>query len=153
ISLSMNGSGSLTLRGANTYAGSTAVNSGNLALFGTLGNGAVTVNAGTLSGAGTLAGPVTVQAAGTIAPGDNGIGTLTISNALNLGGTTAVRLKKSGFSRTNDAIIGMSSLALGGTLQVANLADSLTVGDTFKLFSSSSYSGSFASVVPGSPGP
>ena len=73
------GSGMLTLTGASTYAGDTAVNGGTLAVNGSLwGSGNVAVNSGAvLSGSG-IVGNLLVNSTGTLAPGLNAsAGTLT----------------------------------------------------------------------------
>src|SRR5207244_2970383 len=87
------GTNSLILTGANTYAGNTAVNGGTLVVNNTSGSGtganSVTVNpGGTLGGTGTVAGPVTVFSGGRIGAGASA-GTLTVTNGLELtsGGT------------------------------------------------------------------
>jgi len=53
---------------------------------------------------------------------------------------------------TQDQVLGLSSLGYGGTLVINNLAGVLAAGDVFKLFDSASYSNSFASLSPSSPG-
>ena len=80
------GAGSLTLSGANTYTGPTAVSNGTLVVNGddSAANGAVTVTNATLSGAGTIGGETTLQPDAILAAGTNGVGTLTFSDALTL---------------------------------------------------------------------
>ena len=79
-----------------------------------------------------------------------GTGTLSISTALSLsGGTTALRINKTGGSIASDELSGMPSLVYGGTLIVSNITSDLNVladGDTFQLFNASSYSGVFTTL-------
>src|SRR5262249_28761377 len=49
---------------------------------------------------------------------------------------------------TNDALVGATSIAFGGTLQLTNVAGTLAAGDSFQLFSAAAYSGSFSKIVP-----
>ena len=100
--------GTLSLTAANTYTGPTTVNSGTLLVNGSLGTNTVLVDSGaTLSGLGTVNGPVVNN--GTFAPGTNGIGTLSINNALTLGagGTTTLAINRAAgtntFGRVNPA--------------------------------------------------
>jgi fibronectin-binding autotransporter adhesin len=77
-SLVKQGSGTLTFTGSSSYAGSTYVNAGMLAINGHLGSGTVTVaNGATLSGAGVAG--MTITGGGEISPGDSP-GILTTQN-------------------------------------------------------------------------
>ncbi len=143
--LTMNGLGTWTLWGNDSYAGKTTVNSG-LAGYGALiVNGALTAStnisvvAGTLGGTGVISGPVYVD--DTLAPGAPSVGTLTINNSLILNGTalTLIEVSDSGY----DQVAGLTSVTLGGTLQVT-LNRTLVGGEAFKLFDAASYSGDFS---------
>ena len=148
------GSGGVTVFNANnTYTGATAVNAGLLQVNGGIGAGAVTVTAGgTLGGNGHIAGPVDIQNGGAIAPGAS-IGILTISNALTLaaGSLTLMELNKN--AATNDSIGGLTTVSYNGILVLTNLDGTLAIGDSFKLFNATNYSGAFTSISPSTPGP
>jgi autotransporter-associated beta strand protein len=156
-SITKEGTGSWTLTGANTYTGSTTVNAGTLIVNNTSGSGtgtgAVTINTGaTLAGNGTISGAVTVTNGGTIAPGNNGVGTLTINSNLILaaGSTAAMEINKSAAS---DTIRLTGNLTYNGTLAIANIGTStFAAGESYKLFSATSYNGSFSTITPSTPG-
>ncbi len=95
--LTKTGTGTLTLSGNNTYTGGTTLQSGGLALNGTLAS-AVAVNGGTLSGTGTVTGNLN-NTGGTVSPGP-GIGTLTVNGNFvqGAGGTLGVALNAAGQS-------------------------------------------------------
>ena len=144
--LTKSGAGTLTLGGTNTYTGTTTVSAGTLLVTGSLANSATTVAAGaTLGGTGTIGGPVANS--GTLAPGSNGIGTLTVTNTLGLTGTTAMQLNKAGATLTNDKVQGITTLTQGGTLNITASGDALAAGDTFTLFSATTFAGSGFTVV------
>lgn len=154
-SLFVNGSAltTVTLSGANSYDGTTTVGGGTLYIANTTGSatsfGAVTVTNGILAGTGLLDGSTTIEAGGTLAPGNNGLGLLTINNALVLaaGSTNVMELNKA--LGTNDVVLA-NSITYGGTLVAINIAGDLAVGDSFKLFSTPTPSGAFSEViVPG----
>jgi autotransporter-associated beta strand protein len=137
------GSGTVTLAGTNTYTGATTVNGGTLLVNGALGNSTVFVNfSATLGGTGSISGAVSVS--GGFAPGANGIGRLTISNALTLGGGATFELNRS-LSPSNDLVVVTGDLNGGGTLAVNNLGGALVAGDSFALFNKA-VSGAFSSI-------
>jgi len=67
-----------------------------------------------------------------------------------LSGITMMKLDKG--NHTNDQLTVTGSLMYGGTLELSNLTGSLAGGDSFTLFNAASYSGSFASLSPSTPG-
>jgi fibronectin-binding autotransporter adhesin len=146
------GTGTFILSGANSYSGGTTISGGTLIASNSAGSatgtGSVTVNAnGRLAGTGIIAGAVNVNANGTFAPGSP-LGVLTLSNnlALGAGSTTFVQVRHSPLSNSVARVLG--TLTEGGTLNVTNIgATAFTNGDSFKLFSAATYSGSFASFV------
>ena len=142
ISLVKAGNSSLTLAGANTYRGSTTLRSGTLIINGSLGTNTVSVSGGLLGGNGAIGGVLTVTG-GTLAPGGS-VGRLTVSNSVALGGgaTSVFELNKA--LLTNDVLRVTGTLNYGGTLTVNNLAGTLAVNDSFKLFYAASTSGAFA---------
>jgi autotransporter-associated beta strand protein len=135
------GSGTEILSGNNTYSGGTMLKDGALVIDGTTGAGTMTVTGGVLGGTGAIAGSVDIEAGGALAPGAP-LGMLTISNTLNLAGSTRVSLS----SGTNSQIAGLTSVTYGGTLTVTNLGGPLSPGETFTLFTAASSAGNFASI-------
>jgi autotransporter-associated beta strand protein len=132
------GSGTVYLDGANSYTGTTLVNNG------------------TLAGGGSVSGPVVVSATGNIGAGDPGfVGTFTLnSQPLTLLGKATFRIAKDGGFPTSDLIAGITTATYGGTLVVTNITSdstALVAGDTFTLFTATTHSGNFSSIV-GSPG-
>jgi hypothetical protein len=86
----------------------------------------------TLLGNGTIRGSLAVGSLGTVTPGFS-IGTLTVTNAVTLGGAVVMELNRAG-SPNSDRIVS-PSITAGGTLTVTNLGAGLQTGDTFQLFS------------------
>ncbi len=163
------GTGTWTLTSSSlTYSGITTVSNGVLALgaSATLPNttpitvvapgildvsasGALNLGAQTLQGNGTINGSVTVSASTLIQPGGaNAIGTLTVTNLLDLngGGTLVMELNKTNAAGGTNDQIRAASVTLGGMLTVTNLGPALTAGDTFKLFNAPVLNGQFATV-------
>ena len=106
---------------------------------GTITAGSVTVNGGTLGGNGSISVPVTVNSGGTLSPGTS-IGKLSIYNSLTLadGSTTVMELSKSGSTITNDQVSVLTTLTVGGTLNVS-LIGTVSGGEVFTLFTAGTF--------------
>jgi autotransporter-associated beta strand protein len=132
--------GNVTLSGANTYTGGTAVSAGTLVVNGSIAgtsnvnvgggtnpaaltvNGSITsaaglnlANNGSLSGTGTINGAVTAGAGSTLAPGVSSAG-LTINGALNLQAGSTLQLSIANSNATTEgapALTDYSKLTLG----------------------------------------
>jgi autotransporter-associated beta strand protein len=131
--------GTWVLSGTNNYTGFTTVSNGTLLVNGgILASTNVVVYGGTLGGTGLITAPVAVAAGGTLAPGCS-LGTLTISNTLTLNGTNLMEVSHA----AADQVAGLTSVTLGGTLKVV-VTDTLTGGESFRLFVATNYSGDFA---------
>ena len=151
ISLIKAGSGTQVLAGPNTYTGATTVSNGTLVVNGSVsgGTGVYLAPAGTLAGIGVIGAPVVSD--GTFAPGTNGIGTLTLNDALtlNAGSTTTLAIDRTSGTGTYGNVQGITSAAFGGTLTVTSLGGTFQNGDTFTLIGATTYSGNFtASNLP-----
>lgn len=154
-------SGGSSLNGLYTFTGKTVINGGTLVLAAGItlantpliklgGNGALDVSASGL----TLSGTQTIQGdggiignftnAGVLLPG-NTIGILTCSNELVLGATSQTRIEIRCAPTTNDLLRANGTLTYGGSLVVTNLVGTLAVGDSFKIFDATSYTGHFTS--------
>jgi YVTN family beta-propeller protein/autotransporter-associated beta strand protein len=137
------GTGTLTLTGANTFTGGTALNAGGLVVNGSLASG-VTVNGGTLSGGGAIGG-LTMNG-GIVAPG-NSIGTLTVNgNLVQNGGTYQVEVNAAG---QGDRINATGTAAInGGTVQVLAQSGTYARNTTYTILNATGgVSGAYSSVT------
>lgn len=103
-----------------------------------------------LSGNGTVLGILDTSAGGTVSPGggiSGGIGALTVTNKINLGGTAWMKVDRNQ-SPNSDKLISLSSINYGGTLLVTNLGAPLQANDTFTLFSGAPLNNSFTLNLP-----
>lgn len=173
------GTGNWYLAGQNTFSGSTTVSNGILGLT-NIGNGDgsigdstnIFINAGAfldvtglssgtlylqanqvLCGDGTLNGMLDNTAGGTVSGGtgvDPTVGTLTVKNSINLGGsgTAWMKLNRAASPNCDRLVSSLSTITYGGTLVVTNIGARLQTGDTFTLFSGGGLSGgSFGTVI------
>jgi autotransporter-associated beta strand protein len=124
------GTDTLTLGGANTYAGGTTVAAGTLSISNksgsATGTGAVQVQSGaTLMGSGAIAGPVDVAAGARLSIGNGGVGTLTTGSlTLAAGSALDMELGQAGVvgGALNDLLNVNGDLSLRGTLNVGQSA-------------------------------
>jgi autotransporter-associated beta strand protein len=115
----------------------------------------------TLAGVGGIGGSLVVSAGAILSPagtntllgitsGTNSTGTIAVSNAVTLNGTTVIKLNGSG---VNDEVQAGAGITYGGTLNLVNISGApLAVGNSFQIFSATNYSGSFANITPTTPG-
>lgn len=145
--LTKEGTGTLTLSGANIYTGDTIVSGGALSVNGSI-PGAVTVNDGaTLQGSGMVDGLVTVASGGDFSPG-NSPGAITVGSlALNNGAHTHIELGGTDRGTKFDAVIASGLASLGGTLQVSLINNFMPApNDSFDILDASSITGQFATL-------
>ena len=144
---SSQGSGVLTLAGANTYTGNTVVNSGTLNISGSLGTGAVTVSGGTLGGNGTINGAADIQSGGTLAPGA-AIGILTVNNNLSFESGSTAQFNF-GTATDSSAVVSGAVNVNGATTVSINYISAITAVGTYALIQYGTLgAGSFANLTP-----
>ena len=89
---------------------------------------------------------LTASAGSTVAPGTGGAGTLTVTNAVHLLGTTSVTLDV--VNSTNTVLASGATITYGGALNETFANNSPVIGAAFKLFQAKAYAGAFSSIVP-----
>jgi len=145
--LTLNGSGSLILSGANTFSGGVTVINGYLGVNNTsgsgTGSGAVSVASGAaIGGSGKIGSNLTVQAGSSFAPG-SGIGTLSIGGNFTWNGSAQALYSLGGNGSSSSALSITGSLTKSGTgVYQFNFQNSGSAGVTYTLatFSATNFS-------------
>ena len=162
-SLAKIGLGKLTLTGANTYNGGTAINEGTLLVNNTigsgLGSGPVQVTTGTLGGIGTIAGAVTIgtgqDAGAVLSPGQNKVTprTLSISRQLILQSDASYQVTINSSSSTADEVSAKSVQILGAQIVLTDGGNTpLSPGTLFTVITNTAVTpivGTFANLPDG----
>ena len=145
-SLVQQGTGTLTLTGANTYTGTTTISQGELCVTGSI-TSAVTVASGAaLSGTGSTG---AVTANGTVSPGVGGVGTLNTGNlGFTSGSSYNVELTDDGYDQVNvTGSVNLGSASLTVTSTRANHDNDVLV--LIRNDGTDSVSGTFAGLSDG----
>ncbi|TWT12653.1 autotransporter domain-containing protein [Reyranella sp. CPCC 100927] len=124
------GSGTTVLTGTSTYTGGTAVESGRLAVNGSIAS-VVSVTGGALAGTGTVGG-IVANSGSTVAPG-NSIGTLNVAGNVSFapGSTYEVEIEPSG---TGDLLHATGTATLtGGTVSVVKAGGTYAIGSRYTI--------------------
>lgn len=131
------GPGTLTLTGASTHTGSTAVDEDALAVNGALASATTVASGAVLRGAGTFSGSVTLASGAQLSPGaaSGQIGTLTAAGGLTATSTTFSMQLSSSHAGANDkiSIAGGSGLVSGTNIFTIALADGFLGTGSYKL--------------------
>ena len=137
--------------GDGTLSGSTNIfiNSGAILDLSGEDNDLISLNSGqVLSGNGTVNGILDTTAGGTVTAGtgiNGSIGTLTVTNFINLGGTAWMKLNRTG-AQNSDHLVAPTINLDGVTLVATNIGPELHAGDTFTLLSGA-LAGTFGNII------
>jgi autotransporter-associated beta strand protein len=130
-SVIVDGTATVYLNGANTYSGTT------------------TVQSGVLGGNGTIAGAVTVQSGAFLTPGSaaNTTGALGVGSLQLDSGATAAMAISGTAAGLYDQVVALGNVNYGGNLAIDFTTASFANFDVWQLFSGTSFSGNFSSVT------
>lgn len=136
----------LTLSGASPFSGAVSVKEGTLVVDGALASAVVSVSSGaTLSGIGKVG---AASNSGIVSPGGNSTGSLAVAGDFTQGSSGALLVQLGGVDTgSHDTLVVQGIAQLGGTLVLQPLNGyTPKQGDTYKLITAQSVSGSFAAV-------
>ena len=140
------GTDTLTLGGASTFAGPTIVNGGALTVNGSLASSVFVGGAGTLGGIGRIGG-LSVQSGGTLAPG-NSIGTLTVGTTAAFGAGSIYQVEANAAGQSDRVVVGGAAVIGGGTVQVLAASGLYDTRTTYNILTATGgVSGTFAGVT------
>ena len=109
-------------------------------------NGLVLSNNAVLQGNGTISGALTISAGATVTPGTS-IGKLILDTTPSLQGVCLMEISRNNGTLTNDQVEVTGPLVYGGSLIVTNIGpDALALGDSFRIFIASAFSGALNSI-------
>ncbi|MBD2752488.1 alginate lyase family protein [Spirosoma validum] len=130
--------GKLVLNGENEYLGVTLVNSGTLAVNGSLAS-PINVTGGTLSGTGQSSASISIGNGGFVAPG-NSVGTFTTSAVLSLTGGATYQVELNTSDNKADKLIANGVMVNGANLVITDLgnASGLSVGTSYTVIDNTS---------------
>jgi hypothetical protein len=120
----------------------------------TLASGQTLAGIGGINGSLVVSNGATLTPAGTnttigITTGSNPVGAIAASASVTLNGTTVIKLD----GTSNDVVEAAANITYGGTLNLANISGApLMAGNSFQIFNAATYSGSFSSITPATPG-
>ena len=154
--LRVDGPGSVTLEGVNTYPGPTVVADGRLDLGGSLAGGDLVVtNGGTLGGTGVVGGNASIESGAFLAPGPGGgLGELSFAADLVLEGDVEIAVDP-GASPNSDrvSVAGTISASNAVTLIVGNIGAPFAPGQEFTIFDQPLPGGAVWGIDPPQPAP
>ncbi len=174
--LTLNGTGTWTLTGTNSFSGPTTISSGTLALGGsgsisgtplislasgasldvsslaaafTLQSGQTLSNNAASTGSftyGSIHGNIVIASGGSLCLGSSA-GLLKLNGSLTLSSGSTSAITIDRSTATNSLVSGINTLTCGGTLAVSSLGTGYQVGDSFILFAAAHYAGAFSKVT------
>lgn len=143
-----------TLSGAGAINGNVSVREGGIRTGTNILNGAITVNnGGTLGGIGSVKSTITLEDGSIVAPGNEGIGRLTVYQAVVLTQHGVLEIEVNTSTGLNDQLYCNDKITMNGTLKMVDAGTAgYKVGDSFRIMSANAMLGKFIAIEPAIPG-